>query len=271
MRTSRLRTVTHGALAGMLLALMAMALFGGRFALGTASATPVAEGSPVAALGFTASTGWLYVLVLVVGLVAGTCIAAGAYAVGREADPDAPRFPLRWLVPAAGLVGALFAYAGITVTLLLAGETANGIATIPMVAMVIGGLVTGAGAGSITAALVDRLARPEVLGLGGAAWPTSPAALLGDSARAIGTPILALVTGGVFAVVLAELLLSLEGTTAIIAFSVAGAIVLGGATLLAYRPWDRARATPSPEPVAEPPAQASSIDRTTSVPSSRTS
>ena len=111
--------------------------------------------------------------------------------------------------------------------------------TIPMPAMIVGGLVSGAVAGAITAGLVDRLARPEILGLGGEAWPTSPAALVAEAGRAIGTPIIALVVVAGFAVTLAELLLALEGTAAIVAFVVAAAAVLGGATLLAYRPWDK--------------------------------
>ena len=108
-----------------------------------------------------------------------------------------------------------------------------------MLAMVVGGLVSGALAGAITAGLVDRLARPETLGLGGEAWPTSPTALAGEASRAIGTPIIALVLVAGFAVALAELLLALEGTAAIVVFIVAAAAVLGGATLLAYRPWDK--------------------------------
>ncbi len=93
--------------------------------------------------------------------------------------------------------------------------------------------------GAITAALVDRLARPEKLGLGGEAWPTSPGALIGEAARAVGTPMMAMVAAGGFAVVLAEVLLALEGTAAVVVFSLAAAVVLGGASLLAYRPWER--------------------------------
>ncbi len=239
MRTYRLRTVTYGALFGALLSLMAMALFGGRFALGSATATPVADGSAVARIGFEASTGWMYLLAVMAGLVAGGCIAAATYAVGREAQPEAPRFPLRWVVPVAAGVAALFSYGGLRTTLLLGGETTEGIGTISLVAMVVGLLITGAVAGAITAAVVDRLARPETLGLGGAAWPTSPRALIGEAARAIGTPMMAMVAAGGFAVVLAETLLALEGTAAVVVFSLAAATVLGGATLLAYRPWER--------------------------------
>ncbi|MDQ3782252.1 MAG: hypothetical protein M3349_04850 [Actinomycetota bacterium] len=239
MRTYRLRTVTYGALVGALLSLMAMALFGGRFALGSATATPVAEGSAVAQIGFEASTGWMYLLAVMAGLVAGGCIAAATYAVGREAQPEAPRFPLRWVVPVAAGVGALFSYGGLRTTLLLGGETTEGVGTISLVAMVVGLLSTGAVAGAITAALVDRLARPEKLGLGGEAWPTSPRALIGEAARAVGTPMMAMVAAGGFAVVLAEVLLALEGTAAVVVFSLAAAVVLGGASLLAYRPWER--------------------------------
>ncbi len=202
MRTSRIRTAGWGALLGALLALAAMAVLGGRFALPTATATPVSEGSAAADLAFTASTGWTYLLVIVAGLVSGAGVAAAVYAFGRESEPDAPRFPLRWLVPAAAAVFALFGYAVIRATILLFGESVDGIVTIPLTAMIVGGLIGGAVAGAVTAGVVDRLARPEVLGLGGEAWPASPAALIREASRAIGTSIMALVLVAGFAVAL---------------------------------------------------------------------
>jgi hypothetical protein len=238
-RTSRIRTAGWGALLGALLALAATALLGGRYALPTATATPVSEGSAAADLAFTASTGWTYLLVIVAGVVCGAGVAAAVYAFGRESEPDAPRFPLRWLIPAAAAVFALFGYAVIRATILLFGDTVDGIVTVPLTAMILGGLIGGTVAGTVTAGVVDRLARPEALGLGGEAWPASPAALAREASRAIGTSIVALVLVAGFAVALAELLLAVEGTAAIVVFAVAGAVVLGGATLLAYRPWER--------------------------------
>lgn len=241
MATSRLRAVLYGAVTGTLLALMSMALFGGRFGLQSAVAIPVAEGSPIATTYFVASTGGLILLVIVIGVLAGLAIAGAAYAFARESDADAPMFPLRYLLPVAGVVSALFAYLGLWVGVLGWGDDTAGITTIPVLDLIVIAAVTGAVSGSITAAIVDRLARPVALGLGGVAWPTSPGALMGEAARAVGTPIIAVVVAGGFAILLAEVLLALEGTAAIVVFGLAGAFVLGGAALLAYRPWESRR------------------------------
>ena len=41
---------------------------------------------------------------------------------------------------------------------------------------------------------------------------------------------------------LSQILLAVEGTGAVVIFSVVGALVLGGATLIALAPWDRGSA-----------------------------
>ncbi len=239
MSKSRIRAVLYGAIAGSILGMSAMALFGGRFGLGSAVATPAREGSVQASIDFMASTGGLYLIVVVIGVLGGLIIAGTAFAVGRESDPDSPRFPLRYLLPVAGIVSAVTAYTGIRVGLGGWGDITAGVATIPVATMVAVTGFTGAVAGAITSSIVDRLARPETLGLGGAAWPTSPGALMADTARAIGTPLMGFLIAGGFAIAFSELLLAAEGAAAVAIFSVMGALALAGAALLAYRPWDK--------------------------------
>lgn len=239
MSKSRIRAVLYGAIAGSILGMSAMALFGGRFGLGSAVATPTSEGSVHASVEFMASTGGLYLIVLVIGVLGGLIIAGTAFAVGRENDPESPRFPLRYLLPVAAVVSALAAYTGLRVGLGGWGDITAGVATISVSAMVGIAAVTGAVAGALTSSIVDRLARPETLGLGGAAWPSSPGALMSDMVRAVGTPLIAVVAAGGFAIAFSEILLAAEGTAAVAIFSGMGAVALGGAALMAYRPWDK--------------------------------
>lgn len=236
---TRLRAMTYGALTGAVLSLVAIAILGGRFALGAAVATPLAEGSPRADIEFVASSGGMYLIVVVTGVVLGLIVAGIGYAVGRETEPDSPKFPLRWLLPVAGFTSGVAGYAALRAGLGLAADIDNGVVTVTVASFVIVAIVSGLAAGAITAYIVDRLARPELLGFGGVAWPTSASEIMGAMARSVGIPLVAVVIAGVFAIGLSQVLLSAEGTLAVVLFSVAGALVLGGATLLAYRPWER--------------------------------
>lgn len=238
---SRLRAVLFGALAGAVLVLVAIAVFGGRFGLGAATATPIAEGSPRATIEFVASSGGMYLMVVLTGLLVGLAVAGIGYAVGRETEPDAPKFPLRWLLPVAAFVSAVAGYSTLRAGLGLTSDITAGVVTIGVDAFIAAAVVSGLVAGGITAYIADRLARPELLGFGGVAWPTSARELMGAMARSVGIPLVAVVIAGVFAIGLAQLLLTAEGTLAVVLFSVAGALVLGGATLVAYRPWERDR------------------------------
>jgi hypothetical protein len=236
---SRFRAVVYGAIGGALLGLFAVVLLGGRFALESAVAVPVSEGSPRADVDFVVSSGALYWGWLLTGIVGGLAIAGLTYAVGREAEPDAPKFPLRWLLPIAGIVSGIAAYSVLRFGLALTGDITMGEVTISVLSMALLAAASGAVAGAVTALIVDQLARPSTLGLGGVAWPESTGELMGAMTKSVGLPIAAVLIAGSFAVGLAQVLIEVEGTAAVVIFSVAGAVVLGIATLLAYRPWER--------------------------------
>jgi hypothetical protein len=236
---NRVRAFLYGTVAGAFLALVTFAVFGGRFALRAAVATPIAEGSSRAHLDFAASSGALFLIVIVGAVLGGLAVAGITYAAAREGEPDAPKFPLRYQLPIAAGVAAITAYAVVRAGIGGFGDITMGIVTVSVFRMALIVVVAGATAGATTGYLVDRLARPELLGLGGVAWE-SHRAVLASMTRAVGIPLMAVVGAGGFAIALAQLLLGAENIDiAVILFSVAGAVVLGGITLLAYRPWDR--------------------------------
>ncbi len=239
MSKSRMRGALYGLLGGSLLGLVALVLVGGRFALGSVISTPVREGAASATTDFVIASGGLYLAVLLVGLLAGVAFAGISYGVNRAQDPDSPRFPLRYLLVGAGLVSAITGYALLRAGLGAFADITAGVVTIPVLSLILVGLIGGALTGAITADVVGRLAHPKVLGLEGAAWPTSGTAMVREMSRAVGTPIIALIVAMAVAVPFSQLLLAAEGTLAVAIFSIMGALVLGAAALLAYRPWDR--------------------------------
>jgi hypothetical protein len=228
----QLKASMFGAIAGGVIAVVLTAIFVGRFAV---NALDVLDGRA----SFEASTGSVYLLVVVVGLIGGLTIAAVTYAFGAESEPDAQRFPITWMLPIGAGVAALFAYAVLRFGVGLAGDISAGTLSISVMRMAIVALVMGVVAGGITGAVVDALARPSLIGYEGEAAPESPQAIVAEMLQAIGAPVIALIVGAVFAIALSQVLLAVEGIGATVIFSVVGALVLGGAALIALAPWDR--------------------------------
>lgn len=222
----------YGSVAGAIAALVLMAMFVGRFAI---DALDVVDGRAA----FEASSGAMYLLIVVIGLIGGIVISAVIYAFGRESEPDAQRFPVAWMIPIGAVTAALFAYAVLRFGVGALGDITAGVVTISVARMVVVALVMGIVAGGITAATVDALARPSVLGFEGEAVPESTGAMVTEMLQAIGAPVIALIVAAIFAVSLSQVLLAVEGIGAVVIFSVVGAAVLGGATLIALAPWDR--------------------------------
>ena len=236
---NRLKATIYGAVSGAFAGLALLVFWTGRTALGSIDGV-VLRGVARGRSEFVVSSGGLYFLVIVSAILGGLAIAGIAYALGRESEPDSPRFPLRYLLPTASLTSAVMAYAILRLGLGASAATLDGIVTISVFRMVTLSLITGAVAGGITASTVDALARPANLGFEGQAWPTSSGAFLTEMMRAIGGPTIATVTIAVLAISLSQFLLQLHGAASVAAFSVVGALVLGGAAAIAYRPWDNA-------------------------------
>lgn len=233
---NRNRALLFGAFAGGLLSVILVAFFVGFTSLDNQDAL-VLEGANTPSLVVT--SGALYFLWLVVSGIGALVIAALTYGIGREAQPDTSRFPLRYVLPAAVGLGALIAYAVLKAGIGLGGDISGGVVTISAYRFVATAAVAGLAAGGAVAMATDMLTRPSVLRLEGEAWPTSRKDVLADMMRAIGGPTISAVVGLVLVVVLSQVLLSLGGAGAVIVFSLAGALFLGGATLVALRPWDR--------------------------------
>ena len=242
--SSRIRATFYGALAGSFLGLFAFVLFGGRFALGAATATPIREGTPRASIDFAGSSGGLYLIVVIIGVLVGLAVAGLTYAAAREREPDTPKFPLRYQLPVAGLLSGIAAYTGIRAGIGGFADIGAGIVVVSVIRFTLIVAVAGAVAGGVTAFVADRLARPDLLGFGGVAWE-SRSSVMASMMRAVALPTVAVVTAGAFAVGLSRILLDAEGTLAVVLFAIAGTIVLGGAALLAYRPWERGETRPS--------------------------
>jgi hypothetical protein len=233
----RVQSTIAGAVAGGLLGLVLTAIYGGRMALGSVDAVTI--NGPVARSQFVVSSGGMYALVLLVAVVGGLAIAGVTYALGRETEPDAPRFPLAWLMPVAGITSAIMAYAVLRGGLGAVADISAGVVTVSVFRFTIIALVAGIVAGAVTARLVDAVARPALFGEANEAWPESPRAFMLEMARAVGAPTIAAVVIAAFAITFSQVLLQLHGPAAVAAFSVVAALILGLVSLAAYRPWDR--------------------------------
>ncbi len=234
----RVRSVIYGAAAGAVLGLAAVALFGSRVALGSVEGLLLDPAMGRGRADFVISSGGLYLATIILALAGGLVIAGVAYAAGSQEDA-ARRFPLRYLLPTAAVTAAIMAYAVLRAGLGASATTELGTVTVSAFRMIIVAMIAGAVAGGATASVVDALSRPAFIGFEGEAVPHSPAAFMREMVSAIGAPTIAVVVAAAFAVGLSQVLLSLGGTAAVAAFAVAAAIVLGGAALAAYRPWER--------------------------------
>jgi hypothetical protein len=221
-----------GAAGGAVIALAAFALVAGRSGL---HALVEVEGEAV----LQVTSGALYLLVLIIGLLGGMVIGGIGYAVGTSADPDSPRFPLRYLLPVSALVAAVLAYAVLRLGVGGFGEISSGLVTVGVLRMSLIVLAMGAAAGGITSGVVTALSRPDLFAFEGEAWPSGAREVMAAMLSAVSAPLVAAVLAATFAIPLSLALIELEGDAAVVTFSLVAAIVLGGATLIAARPWDK--------------------------------
>ena len=232
MNHSRRNASLLGAIAGAVVALTGLALLVGR--TGLHSVVQVDGGAVV-----QVSAGALYLLVIVVSSLLGLLIGSIGYVVGVPADDETLRFRLRFLLPVAAATTALLAYSVLRIGIGGFGEIDGGIVTIGVQRLALTVLLMGAVAGGVTSGVVDALARPELFGFDGEALPGSAKALMTSMMSALGPPLVAAAIAAAFAIPLSILLLELSGNKAVVLFSIVGAIVLGGAAIIAARPWDR--------------------------------
>jgi hypothetical protein len=230
-KKSRLNSTLFGAVGGGALALVVFLIAIGRFGLETVVQV---DGDPVLSI----TTGSLYLLVLIVSALAGLLIGAIGYGIGVSADPDAPRFGIRYLLPVSAGTTAVVAYAVLRIGIGAFGDIEGGVVTVGALRTALIVLVMGLAAGAVTSGIADALARPELFAFGGEAWPSSTREVMRAMLDAVSAPLVAAVVAALAAIPLSLVLIELEGDAATILFSVVGALVLGGTTLVAARPWD---------------------------------
>jgi hypothetical protein len=229
-----------GAVAGALIAIGFMAFFGGFTALTTVSLL-TDPGSFAAQPVFVASQGAMWLLILFSGAVGGFIIAALTYGFGRILEPDAGKFPLRYLIPGAMVLSAAMAYAAVRLGATIAGDVANdGSVTVPVASMIVIAVIAGLVAGGATTPIVDALARPANIGPRNEATPVSSRAFWSDLMGAIGVPILSALVIAMLAIGFSQLLLAAESSiVSVVAFAGIAFVILGATTLIALRPWER--------------------------------
>ena len=215
-----------------------LAVMAGATSITTVSLGDAATGQTLPELSATGSL--IGLLVFLAGAIGGLLVSGGTYAVGRAQDPDTPRFSFPVIAPIGMLLPATLAFAIVSLGLSLFGSSLDGVVAVPITAFVSVSAVAGLIAGAITVPIVDGLSRQSTVGDANEATPSSSEAFWSDFGRAIGIPAVAIAIGALLAIGLAQVLLSAESTVVTVSvFSIVGAIILGGTTLLALRPWEK--------------------------------
>ena len=215
-----------------------LAVMAGATSITTVSLGDAATGQTLPELSATGSL--IGLLVFLAGAIGGLLVSGGTYAVGRAQDPDTPRFSFPVIAPIGMLLPAALAFAVVSLGLSLFGSSLDGVVSVPITAFVSVSAVAGLIAGAITVPIIDGLSRQSTVGDANEATPSSSEAFWSDFGRAIGIPAVAIAIGALLAIGLAQVLLSAESTVVTVSvFSIVGAIILGGTTLLALRPWEK--------------------------------
>ena len=215
-----------------------LAVVVGATSITTVSIGSAATGSVLPELSATGSL--IGLLVFLAGAIGGLLVSAMTYAVGRAQDPDTPRFSFPVVAPVGILLPAAVSFAVVSLGLSAFGTSLNGIVAVPVAELVVVAAIAGLIAGAVTVPIIDGLSRQSSIGDANEATPSSSEAFWSDFGRAIGIPAVAIAVGALLAIGLAQVLLNADSTAVVVSvFSVIGALILGGTTLLALRPWDR--------------------------------
>jgi hypothetical protein len=227
-----------GSISGFSVAVAILAVVVGATSITTVSIGSAATGSVLPELSATGSL--IGLLVFVAGAIGGLLVSAVTYAVGKAQDPDTPRFSFPVVAPVGILLPGAVSFAVVSLGLSAFGTSLNGVVAVPITEFVVVAAFAGLIAGAVTVPIVDGLARQSSLGDSNEATPSSSTAFWSDFGRAVGIPAVAIATGALLAIGLARLLLNADSTVVVVSvFAVIGAIILGGTTLFALRPWNR--------------------------------
>jgi hypothetical protein len=226
---NRSTVVMTGALAGGLLGMALLALFTGRFAIGSVGLSSGGDAQLVV------RGGALYLGGVVVALLGGAVVSTVAYGmIAGSHDEEATTFELVHILP-FGLVTAMVAgYSILRAGVGLAGDAAAGAITVTVAALALTTLLAGLVTGGATAWVVSILAAKSIVGLEGEAAPSSTGEMMKAASQAVLGPMLAIVVTAGLAIGLSQLLLAAEGAAAIAIFGGVAALVLLVAAATAY-------------------------------------
>lgn len=188
---------------------------------------------PSPAPSFVVGQAGMYVLVAIAGAIGGAVLGLIGYAVGREADPDARRFPAAPLALVSAGIGSAVGFGVFRAAAGILGDIIEGQVVLTVFRAIMVALISGAVMGAVCAGAAERLSRPEVFGFAGDAWPASPAAFIKDATAAIGLPVLGLVVGASAVYVFSQVLLNSETDVATTLFGGVAALILLGAAVVA--------------------------------------
>lgn len=222
-------SILLGALLGAVLGVSVLALAAGRVVGGGVG---VADAGPA----FQVGRGALNLLVLVAGAVGGAVLGLVGFAAGREAAPNSRRISMGPMAALGAGVGAAIAFGAARAALGAGADIEAGVVTLTVFRAGIVALVAGAVTGAIVGGTAERLSRPEALGLGGEAWPSSPVAFARDALTAVGLPGLGIVIGATLIWGFSEVLLQSDHSVGLVLFGGVSALILAGAAALAALP-----------------------------------
>ena len=176
----RVRSVVYGAMGGALLSLVGLAVFGSRASLRSVQGVLLDPAAGRGRSDFIISSGGLYMAVIILAVLGSLVIAGAVYAFGSR-EMGERRFPLRFLLPTAGVTAAIMAYAMLRAGLGAVATIELGTVTVSVFRLIIVSMIAGTVAGGAIASVVDALARPSFLGFEGDAVPRSSSAFMREA------------------------------------------------------------------------------------------
>lgn len=236
------RTITTaalGALAGAVLGIMAMAVTAS-ILTDAGSAVVIDPTASRSRPEFLVTSGALNLYVVIAALLGGLLIALITVGLIDGAGARSRRSTIL-IVAAGGAAAVIVGFAAFRTGFGIGGGTPfetdapAGVVSLSVFRAVILAAISGIGVGAAAAVTTFILASPELLGLGGEAWPTR-ATFLRESAAAVAVPAVGLLAAAGFVFGFSRILLAGSSITAVVTAAVVAALVLGGAAFIAANP-----------------------------------
>jgi len=225
---------TAGSLVGAGLGILTLAVGAARV-VDAGLAVPTLDSGVVGPVVAVTQAG-MYLFVTLAGALAGAILGMFGYAIIAQTDPESRRYRLGPIAVLGALIGAPVAFGAARAAVGLAGDIVANTVTIGVFRAGIVSLVAGALTGLLIVVAMERLSRPETLGVSGAAVPHSLGRFVRDAAAAVSLPAVGLVVGAALVFGLSRVLLEADKTVALFVFGGVAAVVLFGTAFIAAHP-----------------------------------